>query len=976
MNKAELVRQIRFSFEQLKSDNGTSDFEHICRYFSRARIVKNVIPATGPVQSGGDQGRDFETFHSYISSLGISSNCSVAFSNAPIVFACSLEKNPLKKNGKIDKDVQEILKGSIVPERIYFFSGEDIPVGQRHKKENEVNANFGVELSIIDAQGLSEHLSDPDLFWIANQYLKIPNEFFPRLSGDNWYSNLYSSYENKELQLSFQEFADIKSALRHIYKDEDLKVDLNYWFNKLEPFITGTVFRSLKRNAIYEKFVAKLIGQNDINGLEGNIRDYFSDFNDYNDPSSIEDAQILLSFVKNSKKVIGNNISNSEIEEYEKQLDQIILEQLELTESKNKKCHYIEIQARIISFKVGQNRNKNLIKSYVSKLEEMLPDLKYAPLYPLEKLSNDLLNYITIYLEIGYPTDLIEEFAEKIDLLLAERYGSYKIGESTRNRVRQYINNGKIQVAIDLLHKVKVKWFSNETMRGLILTSLQLSDCYSILKLDYAAKYYSMIAADMSILNKDKEDIFELIPESLLKTANSCYNTGSWINYIDLLAITINSFHNFEKDFNIYSDQKRASLIFYPAMIKMIAEKFDIPIEQMLEEKFKNVTNYFSTEINDFLKEAQKENDERFEAKRIIDGLSNEINGIPFNDLGERRKIVFNAIGINWTIEFCNDYETNSVGEQFASMLQIFIAEFINEELFFIRSDVFINLETTSNKEPSFKKKESNIRSEWIAKLPFTENISLSDLQEYQNFYIVLITVIFRQFSLAKNQKFKSILDSKMNNGILEKVTFGNTYNNLYREFVLKQDFNESNRELFDNSNLSSQTTLKENPDLPWMSSLAENYSKENNITTVKKRLELVSPVSITLKKMKENPLFMSTVNELRKKWCDWHIYLAFVNNIINYKFHKIDLKVSDSDFRDKYQIYFYKEEKDWMIDIPMEVVSKENLLLYMETTCLLTVLPSYGLENHSQTPNFKAIEEVLTKRFNFLEDGRELTIF
>jgi len=56
MHPDQLQQQIRFQISQLSPSNGQADFEKICLFFSRNRIHKNILPATGPVQAGGDQG--------------------------------------------------------------------------------------------------------------------------------------------------------------------------------------------------------------------------------------------------------------------------------------------------------------------------------------------------------------------------------------------------------------------------------------------------------------------------------------------------------------------------------------------------------------------------------------------------------------------------------------------------------------------------------------------------------------------------------------------------------------------------------------------------------------------------------------------------------------------------------------------------------------------------------------------------------
>ena len=62
-DRTQIIAQIRFAFEQLSERNAQHEWEHLCRHLARDRICSNILPATGPVQAGGDQGRDFGTFH-------------------------------------------------------------------------------------------------------------------------------------------------------------------------------------------------------------------------------------------------------------------------------------------------------------------------------------------------------------------------------------------------------------------------------------------------------------------------------------------------------------------------------------------------------------------------------------------------------------------------------------------------------------------------------------------------------------------------------------------------------------------------------------------------------------------------------------------------------------------------------------------------------------------------------------------------
>src|SRR6185369_5860320 len=104
----QVATQIRFGLEQLSARNAHHEFEHLCRYLTKARICSNVLPATGPVGQGGDQGRDFETFRTYLSNSTLAETAFVGLvSNKPLVFACTLQKQQIKR--KIKFDVKTIM---------------------------------------------------------------------------------------------------------------------------------------------------------------------------------------------------------------------------------------------------------------------------------------------------------------------------------------------------------------------------------------------------------------------------------------------------------------------------------------------------------------------------------------------------------------------------------------------------------------------------------------------------------------------------------------------------------------------------------------------------------------------------------------------------------------------------------------------------------------------------------------------------
>ncbi len=175
----QVIAQIRFQLEQLSAKNAHHEFEHLCRYLARARICSNILPATGPVSKGGDQGRDFETFKSYLEhNLPYGSGFIGLISGGPVAFACTLTRAERIRT-KIRADVEAIVTSGNPVVGIHIFCAVDVQVSERHALQNWARDEYNVHLEVYDGQALAELLAEPDLFWIAERYLHVPFEIYP-----------------------------------------------------------------------------------------------------------------------------------------------------------------------------------------------------------------------------------------------------------------------------------------------------------------------------------------------------------------------------------------------------------------------------------------------------------------------------------------------------------------------------------------------------------------------------------------------------------------------------------------------------------------------------------------------------------------------------------------------------------------------------------------------------------------------------
>ncbi|MGC4795713.1 hypothetical protein ACLQ3H_16570 [Micromonospora saelicesensis] len=99
LTPTEIASLIRVRLTQLGEENAHHEFEHLCRHVAQRRIASNVLPATGPVSSGGDQARDFETFRTYLAQeLPFAIGFLALAAEDTIAFACTIQQEKLKTN--------------------------------------------------------------------------------------------------------------------------------------------------------------------------------------------------------------------------------------------------------------------------------------------------------------------------------------------------------------------------------------------------------------------------------------------------------------------------------------------------------------------------------------------------------------------------------------------------------------------------------------------------------------------------------------------------------------------------------------------------------------------------------------------------------------------------------------------------------------------------------------------------------------
>lgn len=105
--------------------------------------------------------------------------------------------------------------------RPYFLCSAALPVAKRHDLQAAIKNDFDVYADITDGHGLAAHLAQPDLLWIAVEYLSIraalgPTRVTDSASAPGWYQADLEKWRKRwRIRPTVFDVLDVRDGLRH-----------------------------------------------------------------------------------------------------------------------------------------------------------------------------------------------------------------------------------------------------------------------------------------------------------------------------------------------------------------------------------------------------------------------------------------------------------------------------------------------------------------------------------------------------------------------------------------------------------------------------------------------------------------------------------------------------------------------------------------------------------------------------------------
>ena len=854
------------------------------------------------------------------------------------------------------------------------------------KKSNEIEV-FGVLLEKVFSATSQENPDDRKLTLIEFEktILNIGSE------DDKWYSNKQSFYAEIEKIETFRigEFYEILDLVNFCRRKRYLHRHKEQWNTLLEFYVDNKTLNPLyKRKAIYELIFLnndfyevdynnlpdRIRPEGSLIGLENQINYYFKDFNIFLNAEELEKAQSILNILFPAISEDKLNISEDDLKlwivKLYKQINKRLLSEKDIDE----KCRLLEQKANIL-LSVNILRNKSNTE-FIVYYEEILTLIENAPLFKVSQFGDRIDKYIKIYINIDPKGKLgivsaLESFSDKLFPFVEHREGKIKLAKQQVLRGSQYIISSEPSLllkALEYFHKAKNNYLQEDTIDGYVLALLNIAILYKQIGMHFASKYYALASFRMSI----NREMVNKVEQSLAMVFYSDYNQGSWFNAINIydkyIAIR-NESNSLKIDYEEEDliTQRLAMILYYMKVTSNQFEHFingyliylDYIGEEIIKPIFKKIDNDLET------------------TQKLNEVLIKDVDDFPLNDIGKERLISFYALGSLWRVKFENSFRIMSVAEEYISTIQIVLAEISLSDLDFhlTKSEIEIELELTDSYTPP-EQLPSNETNKWKVFICYFDKSIPEEINKHTVFNTVTLQYIINTFSLLKEEEFKNLfLKLIRDRGLDKKQISVNLYQKIHRDIYTKKEFDFSQR-LFFKEEVSILNLPKENVAMKWDDSISKKYDKDFSIEAIKNRFNnMENSTYLTIGRLKDNLEFIELINDLRKDgWKDWLIVNNIFNFIINYKINRFEYQSFETEeeifnhHREMMIKYKGLDEKDCYVEFPVNAFRTDEFTEQFNIS-FPSILNTYGLENKSVTPNFKAIREFLDIRFNLAID-------
>jgi hypothetical protein len=995
----EAERYIRFQLEHLTARNEHHTFEEICYRIAKRRLSSNLLPATGPVSAGGDQGRDAETYYTRLpQELPAAGGFVGRATTEPLVVACSVQKDRLEE--KVRADVNAICGQGGAVRAVAFFAVQEIPVAVRHRLQDEARETHGVTLEIFDGQAVSHLLAEADLVWVAERYLDLPSHLVPDSPDEpqpEWYAHTLAALRQRDtVWLTPGAFSEVRDGLRHATFEAKARVDLPEWLEYMREFVAGSD-AVLAVRARYECVVATLRGLDTLAGVEDDIRAVLDYAATSESPSHLEDASVLLMYWGGAWRRHIATVPAGELRERNLTLRARVHELLAATDEAlhpNRTARLLAVAAHLClqprwpevhrpaAGTLASPRRVTLLRLALEDAGESVvvdPDLPLDVAEGLEYLDRlvDLLPRARAF-PIGTVTETFQMLApaltgdsryakvrDGLDAAVAAVDGDSAVAARCRTRALAFRRAGRLLDALRELHQAKINWWHGDTMRGSLLAMRLIGQIYAELRLPHAAKQYALAAAGIA-MNSDGTRLQDIAPEALIDAMGHSYSAGAWGDALALAHLAVVAHGALAED--AYDPEVHPSLQrldFHTMMVLLAAERFRPSVLPTLRAALGD-TSYMQEILRnglDVLRPAFTYSEEVF-----TEHADQQLAGRLFSDLGPQRTMTFAALGTIWRITCANDRRSVLAAERLAAATQIALVELAPGDPVFLPQEIHVELlagTPLAGRDP-VRFKPSNERVECSVVLrPLA---GYADDDELNLELTATLVYLLAHLSARPEDEFMHTVQQAFEEGLTHKLQVARPYDDVAG---LLSDAHYDALAAVSVNPFPGEHTPTPGDELRTPVTPSPGYDRDDSLDNIRENYQfLPSLLNQTLPHALSDPDTAAGFRQLRDDgWLDWHILIAMANAALNIRASAAGLLNRPlATQQEQHELARTPETAD-SDPIPLAALTPESLRDAMQVAVLAIARRRWRLLSATQTPNLAAFRTLLTARYGLSDD-------
>lgn len=954
----QVIQHVKFALEGLSERNAHHEFEHACRHLARYRIAFNLLPATGPVAAGGDRGRDFETFPTFVGGI-VEGKFSAETPNAKLAFACSLDRQVSRKGRD---DVAKIMARQPSPDVIYFFSSRPVPIAQRQSLQDWAKSDHNVRLELLDREAIAELLVDAEVFWIAARYLAIPLEVFPvSTEPESEYERLKKKWFGNGAKVErYAEFIEIKRAARNALVHA--KSDLTIWIRLLAEFEGIVTNAHERRQVTYEILALTMRQTRSLVGQEERIRTFFSDIERLS-PDELENAETIRTYTTTAVKMHEASIANEELDRWRDSLRKVINAGIASPASTNQLCHFLRLRGRFaLHEELFRGRPLDLSEVKADWLE-LTRKLNNAPVFPLEDFHNELLE-IEALLESN---PIFDDVLLELRPLLSDRAGAAAVAESHFDRAEQFFNTNQTLRSLRELHQARLLWFSEATLGPSTLCCLLVARSYRRLGLNFAAMYYALVAGFICA-NSTDDTLRSRVHEAIHDAAEAAFLQGHRCLFFEFIpgALAIQH-HTSPEGLDVEKSIRLQWLVEnLPIALHLTKELnpdvFDTAWRRIVEWGFESV----ASERMPWFAEALAKR----ETANLGEHLHRMFVGPPYSDAGGHCEVLWSALGVEWRFRWVNGYAEFRVAAEVVAFFQMAVAELGGTDLDVVPGKFLADIDLTDDDQFAAERVPDNELYRWQFKIPRSIVPGTGGVESFRTAMLKTTLQIIRGISVMQNEQFFGVVEKEMAPRLLAQDFFARRFPELLDFFGCNQRFGLIGRVNFTSAIATEGWHSMCPPVLEWVNTIHPRFNEAEELKRIEQRYSVgLDGLRFTLPRVVNNPDFRRRMDILRAQgWKDWHLLLAMLNAAANYRATlKLGANADIQEFQKGLKAEVFSAETAERPEVPVDQFSVSALKMFLlMATC--SALEAESLELHQQTPNIDGLFKYAGARWRYFD--------